>query len=257
MPGTLLAAMRGTDARAIDDDAARGGAGSHQFGHLERHVGIVGGLLFVARPRRATASPRLSSSGLRASFSRKPPWSAPMAMVFSGGASARELVFGQFDDAHAARRPPPPRRGCDNGPDRDAQLAAGGHVLSGDHLSHESEAAVQFVRTIVMKQHRVAAGLFLVGGVLWAHPMGNFSVSHYSRIEVERRAAWRSGTCWIWRRSPPSNFCSSGSWTPASPREELERKAADAGARVEPRLEDRDRRPRGDAAVRAREHGDG
>jgi nickel/cobalt transporter (NicO) family protein len=31
--------------------------------------------------------------------------------------------------------------------------------------------------------------LFLVAGVLWAHPMGNFSVSHYSRIEVNSRGA--------------------------------------------------------------------
>jgi nickel/cobalt transporter (NicO) family protein len=34
-----------------------------------------------------------------------------------------------------------------------------------------------------MKRH-LSLPLFLLGGMLWAHPMGNFSVSHYSRIEV-------------------------------------------------------------------------
>ncbi|MDR3703439.1 MAG: hypothetical protein P4L56_27570 [Candidatus Sulfopaludibacter sp.] len=34
-----------------------------------------------------------------------------------------------------------------------------------------------------MKRH-LSLPLFLAGGMLWAHPMGNFSVSHYSRIEV-------------------------------------------------------------------------
>ena len=34
-----------------------------------------------------------------------------------------------------------------------------------------------------MKRH-LSLPLFLVGGMLWAHPMGNFSVSHYSRIEL-------------------------------------------------------------------------
>ncbi len=34
-----------------------------------------------------------------------------------------------------------------------------------------------------MKRH-LPLPLFLAAGMLWAHPMGNFSVSHYSRIEV-------------------------------------------------------------------------
>ncbi len=33
-------------------------------------------------------------------------------------------------------------------------------------------------------KHRLPLLVFLATGVLWAHPMGNFSVSHYSRIEV-------------------------------------------------------------------------
>jgi nickel/cobalt transporter (NicO) family protein len=33
-------------------------------------------------------------------------------------------------------------------------------------------------------KRRLSLPLFLVGGMLWAHPMGNFSVSHYSRIQV-------------------------------------------------------------------------
>ena len=36
---------------------------------------------------------------------------------------------------------------------------------------------------------RVLAPLFLATAALWAHPMGNFSVSHYSRIEVNGRGA--------------------------------------------------------------------
>lgn len=36
---------------------------------------------------------------------------------------------------------------------------------------------------------RVLSPLFLAAGVLWAHPMGNFSVSHFSRIQVQGRGA--------------------------------------------------------------------
>jgi len=36
-------------------------------------------------------------------------------------------------------------------------------------------------------KHRLPLSVFLVAGVLWGHPMGNFSVSHYSRIEVTAR----------------------------------------------------------------------
>jgi ABC-type nickel/cobalt efflux system permease component RcnA len=39
-----------------------------------------------------------------------------------------------------------------------------------------------------MKRH-LSLPLFLIGGMLWAHPMGNFSVSHYSRIEVAAAGA--------------------------------------------------------------------
>jgi hypothetical protein len=39
-----------------------------------------------------------------------------------------------------------------------------------------------------MKRHLLLA-LFLVTGTLFAHPMGNFSVSHYSRIQVTASGA--------------------------------------------------------------------
>ena len=39
-----------------------------------------------------------------------------------------------------------------------------------------------------MKRH-LSLPLFLIGGMLWAHPMGNFSVSHYSRISVTSNGA--------------------------------------------------------------------
>jgi nickel/cobalt exporter len=38
-------------------------------------------------------------------------------------------------------------------------------------------------------KRRLSLPLFLIGGMLWAHPMGNFSVSHYSRIEVSGNGA--------------------------------------------------------------------
>ena len=38
-------------------------------------------------------------------------------------------------------------------------------------------------------KRRLSLPLFLIGGMLWAHPMGNFSVSHYSRIQVEKNGA--------------------------------------------------------------------
>ena len=37
-----------------------------------------------------------------------------------------------------------------------------------------------------MKRHWVLP-VFLITGALWGHPMGNFSVSHYSKIEVASR----------------------------------------------------------------------
>jgi nickel/cobalt exporter len=38
-------------------------------------------------------------------------------------------------------------------------------------------------------KHRLGLSVFLAWGALWAHPMGNFSVSHYSRIQVTARGA--------------------------------------------------------------------
>ena len=52
-----------------------------------------------------------------------------------------------------------------------------------NYTPHKSEGLYNFVKTIVMKPH-LALPFFLAVGVLWPHPMGNFSVSHYSRIEA-------------------------------------------------------------------------
>ena len=38
-------------------------------------------------------------------------------------------------------------------------------------------------------KHRLLLPVFLASGLLFAHPMGNFSVSHYSRIEVNAQGA--------------------------------------------------------------------
>ncbi len=55
--------------------------------------------------------------------------------------------------------------------------------------------------------------------------MGNFSVSHYSRLRIDRPAASKSGTCWTWRRSPPFNCCSTGRLDESTARAELEKRA--------------------------------
>ncbi|HWC98131.1 MAG TPA: hypothetical protein VG456_15330 [Candidatus Sulfopaludibacter sp.] len=38
-------------------------------------------------------------------------------------------------------------------------------------------------------KRRLSLPLFLLGGMMWAHPMGNFSVSHFSRLEVAGEGA--------------------------------------------------------------------
>ena len=38
-------------------------------------------------------------------------------------------------------------------------------------------------------KRRVLLPVFLASGLLFAHPMGNFSVNHYSRIEVTAQGA--------------------------------------------------------------------
>ena len=95
--------------------------------------------------------------------------------------------------------------------------------MNRDHLSHES-AAVQFVRTIVMKHHLVLA-VFLAAGALWPHPLGRFSVSHYGRIEVNPRGAAIRYVLDL-AEVPTAQLLDQWKLAPAAPREELERRAA-------------------------------
>jgi nickel/cobalt transporter (NicO) family protein len=75
-----------------------------------------------------------------------------------------------------------------------------------------------------MKQHWVLP-VFLVSGVLWAHPMGNFSVSHYSRIEVSGRGVEIRYVLDL-AEIPTFQLFEQWKLNAASPREELERKVA-------------------------------
>src|SRR6185369_4446869 len=81
----------------------------------------------------------------------------------------------------------------------------------------------EFVRTIVMKP-RIPLCVFLAAGVLWAHPMGNFSVSHYSRIELTGRGA---GIRYVLDLAEIPTFQLLQQWKldAGSPREEIERQA--------------------------------
>src|SRR5215470_12506956 len=69
-----------------------------------------------------------------------------------------------------------------------ATPAQGGHdQRNPDSWSDHSDTpsyAVQFGRAMVSKPLWVGIALLCLTGWLRAHPMGNFSVSHYSRLEA-------------------------------------------------------------------------
>jgi len=78
-----------------------------------------------------------------------------------------------------------------------------------------------------MKQHWVQWGVlpvFLAAGALWSHPMGNFSVSHYSRIEVNGRGAEIRYVLDL-AEIPTFQLLQQWKLEASSPREELERQA--------------------------------
>ncbi len=80
-----------------------------------------------------------------------------------------------------------------------------------------------------MKQRVLLSG-FLIAAVLGAHPMGNFSVSHYSRIEVSSRGA---AIHYVLDLAEIPTFQLLQEWRldASSPREELDRRA-DSQARA-------------------------
>jgi ABC-type nickel/cobalt efflux system permease component RcnA len=75
-------------------------------------------------------------------------------------------------------------------------------------------------------KHRLLLPGFLAIGVLWGHPMGNFSVSHYSRIEVTNRGA---GIRYVLDLAEIPTFQLLQQWKldAASPQEEIERHATE------------------------------
>jgi nickel/cobalt exporter len=75
-----------------------------------------------------------------------------------------------------------------------------------------------------MKRWVLLSG-FLVAAVLWGHPMGNFSVSHYSRVEVSGRGI---AVRYVLDLAEIPTFQLLQEWKleAASPRAELERRAA-------------------------------
>ena len=74
---------------------------------------------------------------------------------------------------------------------------------------------------------RLMLPVFLVSGLLLAHPMGNFSVSHYSRIEVTRQGAQHPVRAGPGRDSDASSCCRSGSWSRPARGNEIERHAVE------------------------------
>lgn len=75
-------------------------------------------------------------------------------------------------------------------------------------------------------KHRFPASILLAASTLWAHPMGNFSVSHYSRIEITARGA---NIRYVLELAEIPTFQLLQQWKldAGSPREDLDRRAAD------------------------------
>ena len=78
-------------------------------------------------------------------------------------------------------------------------------------------------------KHRVLLSILGLAGVVWAHPMGNFSVSHYSRIQVGPRGA---DIRYVLDLAEIPTFQLLQEWKldAAGPRSELERRAAEQAA---------------------------
>lgn len=75
-------------------------------------------------------------------------------------------------------------------------------------------------------KHHLALAFFLGVSAIWAHPMGNFSVSHYSRIEVTPRGATLRYVL-DFAEIPTSQLLQQWKLDAGSPRAELDRRAAD------------------------------
>jgi nickel/cobalt transporter (NicO) family protein len=75
-------------------------------------------------------------------------------------------------------------------------------------------------------KHRFPASILLVSAAIWAHPMGNFSVSHYSRIEMTARGANVRYVLHL-AEIPTVQLLQQWKLEAGSPREDLERRAAD------------------------------
>ncbi|HLK67057.1 MAG TPA: hypothetical protein VKU19_26670 [Bryobacteraceae bacterium] len=73
-------------------------------------------------------------------------------------------------------------------------------------------------------KHRLPLALFLGVGLVWAHPMGNFSVSHYSRIEVTGHGADVRYTLDL-AEIPTFQLLQQWKVEATSPKEEIERHA--------------------------------
>jgi ABC-type nickel/cobalt efflux system permease component RcnA len=73
-------------------------------------------------------------------------------------------------------------------------------------------------------KHRLVLPVFLAAGALWAHPMGNFSISHYSRIEVTGRGVELRYVL-DFAEIPTFQLLQQWKLEAASPREEIERQA--------------------------------
>src|SRR5262249_46179587 len=99
-----------------------------------------------------------------------------------------KLVFGKRHDVHAPLGCRLPGGGGQNGSERNLQLSRRRYILVSDYATHESATVTNFVVTIVMKLSRLLLSL-AVAAALMAHPMGNFSVNHYTKISVDARGA--------------------------------------------------------------------
>jgi ABC-type nickel/cobalt efflux system permease component RcnA len=78
-------------------------------------------------------------------------------------------------------------------------------------------------------KHRVLLSILGLAGMVWAHPMGNFSVSHYSRIQAGPRGA---DIRYVLDLAEIPTFQLLQEWKleAAAPKNELERRAADQAA---------------------------
>ena len=165
-----------TDTRAIDQNTARGRPGSHQVGHFDGDIGIVG-ILAIVDSHVANGELERLDERLERFFQGETAVVRADGDGLIGRGKGRTLVVGDFDEADSTGRGYLTRRGRDDGVYGDAPIPRQRHIFGSDYTAHKARSAIEFVRIIVMEPHLISpdylarllhqgslsAGLVLVG----------------------------------------------------------------------------------------------